>query len=88
MYERPAKPAVPPRQGRTPRQLRRHKERRAAIIEALELYWTEHDRGPSRQELGAAVGLRAESLKSYLDELRADGVVIWDDEPRSLRMAN
>jgi hypothetical protein len=68
------------------RVLHRRREARARIIEQIELYWTEHDRGPNRIVLARRAHVSEALLKPLLDEMRDEGIVTWDYTHGSLRL--
>lgn len=69
------------------RRLARRRARLAAVVEEIEKFWDEHERGPTRAELAERVGIGIDQLRKYLNELRVLNRVTWDDQANhSLRV--
>lgn len=68
--------------------VRHRKEAKARIIEQIEHYWTQHDRGPNRIVLARRSNTSEPILKELLEEMRQEGIVTWDYKHGSLRLKN
>lgn len=63
------------------------RERREAIIDAIETYLDEHGYPPTKVELAHILGMSDQTVGRHIKALVEDGRLIDDGGPRALRLA-